>query len=270
MLFKPDSVSTRLLELQQISWAVTLRTLALPASVLLSRRDRHLVWRLWSVCFGESRPGVYTEIPSTLFFDGESAVRLLELRPEPFSITETELIVLAALARKVSGGNIFEFGTADGRTTLNLAANVGAGRVYSLNIELHRDETHHQEVPVGARFHARSEAAQITQLIGDAKFFDFTPYERRCQLVFVDADHSEAAALTDSLASLRLVDRQYGAIVWHDALRYGVQHVLPRLMKAHTLPIRLISGTNLAILCFAAESPVDPLHWTKCPSCHAS
>lgn len=264
MLFKPNSLPARVVELQRLAWAVACRTAPLPFSALVSRRERHLVWRLWDVCFGASRPGVYPEVPPSLFFHDQLSVRLLELRAEPFNVTEIELMVLAALASSLAGGTIFELGTADGRTTLNLAANVGTGHVYTLNIDLDQDTTHRQNVSIGARFCARPEAARISQLVGDSRSFDFKPYDRRCQLVFIDADHSESAVCADSQVALRLVDRRYGAIVWHDALRYGVQQALPQLMRQAELPVHLVSGTNLAILCFAADRAVTPARWTTC------
>jgi hypothetical protein len=55
-----------------------------------------------------------------------------------------------------------------------------------------------------------------------------------------------------------MIDRNRGIIVWHDALRYGVQKVLPQLRREKNLPIHLLSGTNLAILCFLGGQPAHP------------
>jgi hypothetical protein len=56
---------------------------------------------------------------------------------------------------------------------------------------------------------------------------------------------------------MKLLDRE-AVILWHDALRYGVQRGLPRLARERQLPIHLISGTNLACLFFADGKPTAP------------
>ena len=46
-----------------------------------------------------------------------------------------EVMVIAALAREAAPANAFEIGTFDGRTTLNIAANLRAGgKVWTLDL----------------------------------------------------------------------------------------------------------------------------------------
>jgi predicted O-methyltransferase YrrM len=254
----------RLLALQRAAWSVALRASVLPVTSLLRRTDRHLAWRLNEVCFRARRPGVYPEVDLASLISRSTSVRVLELPAETYSVTETELLALAAITSHVHADEVFEFGTADGRTTRNLAANVNpSGRVYTLNIPVTQDRTHSHTVPIGYRFLDSPEADRITQLWGDSRRFGFEPYHGRCQVIFIDADHADEAVWSDSHAALRLVDSQRGMILWHDALRYGVQTALPRLMRRDGLPIHLIAGTNLAFLCFAQGAAVLPDDWVR-------
>jgi predicted O-methyltransferase YrrM len=216
------------------------------------------------VCFASRRPGVYKEVELASLIGRSTSVRILELPAESYNVTETELLALAAITSQGHADTVFEFGTADGRTTRNLAANVEpSGHVYTLNILVEQDRTHSQTVPVGFRFLDSAEAGRITQLWGDSRTFRFEPYYGRCQVIFIDADHADAAVWSDSHQALRLVDSRRGMIVWHDALRYGVQTALPRLMQREGLPIHLIAGTNLAFLCFARGRAVIPADWVR-------
>lgn len=250
--------------LQRAAWAVALRAIVLPVTTLLRRTDRHLVWRLNDVCFGGQRPGVYREVQLASLIGRSTSTRVLELPAESYNVTETELLALAAITSHLQAHAVFEFGTADGRTTRNLAANVEpSGHVYTLNIPPEQERTHSLDIQIGARFLGSPEADRITQLWGDSRTFSFEPYYGRCQVVFIDADHADEAVWSDSRTALRLADPQRGIIVWHDALRYGVQTALPRLMQQDDLPIHLIAGTNLAFLCFAQGRAMTPDDWVK-------
>lgn len=254
----------KIVQLQKKAWAIALRTLFLPATTLLRRVDRHLAWRLWEVCFGSQRPGLYPEVLLGSLVDESTAVKLLAIPAEPYNVTELELMAIAALTRQVQALKIFELGTADGRTTLNLAANLTPnGQVYTINLPLEEDRGHHQDIPVGYRFQNAPEASQIVQLWGNTRTFDFSAYSHSCQVVFIDADHSDSGVWIDSHTALNLVDTHLSIILWHDALRFGVQTALPRLIQEEGLPIYLIAGTNLAILLFVNGKAVTPEEWSK-------
>lgn len=250
------------IDLELAALSVALRPLILPLSVAFSRRERHLTWKLHEACFGAARPGVYRELPLAEIVGRARPFRVAEVPTETYNITPAELISLLALVSVVRASTIFEIGTANGSTTRNLAANlIGTGRVYTLNLPQEGDRTHNHNMPVGCRFIGTPEADSITQLWGDSRTFDFTPFHGRCQAIFIDADHSEQGVEIDSASALHLVDREAGVIVWHDALRFGVQRALPRLMRRNGWPVRLVQGTNLAVLCFASGQIVEPERW---------
>ena len=252
----------RLLDLEWRALGVVAKAATLPLGCLLRRADRHLVWRLHAACFGAQRPGVYPDVALAEVCDPAEPVVLHDLVADTFNVTEPELLVLAGLARRVRARTVFELGTADGRTTRNLAANLEpGGEVFTLNLPLEDDPGHWQGVPLGARFLGTAEEERITQLIGDSRTFDFSPYAGRCQLVFVDADHAEESVWSDTHTALGVIDRRMGVIAWHDALRYGVQRALPRAARELGLPIHLVAGTNVAIACFAHGRAVRPQSW---------
>ena len=244
--------------LESAALKVAIKALTLPLTAPIVRRDRHLMWRLFENCFGSQRPSVYPEVALGHLVERQSEVRVVELPSETFNVTEYELFCIAAVARAIAPTLIVEFGTADGRTTLNLARNSPADcRVVTINLPLDQDAGHVQDTEVGSRFLNTAESSRIVQVWGDTRSVDLSPYERACQLVFIDADHSEEGVLADSLTALKLVDRE-AVILWHDALRYGVQRGLPRLAREQQLPIHLISGTNLACLFFSDGKPALP------------
>ena len=244
--------------LESAALKVALKALTLPLTVPVVRRDRHLLWRLFETCFGSQRPSVYPEVALGELVEPHSEVRVVELPSETFNVTEFELFCIAAVASAIEPARIVEFGTADGRTTLNLARNSPAHcQVVTINLPLEDDAGHVQDTAVGSRFLNTVESSRIVQIWGDTRTVDLSPYQGACQLVFIDADHSEEGVVADSLTALKLLDRD-AVILWHDALRYGVQRGLPRLARERQLPIHLISGTNLACLFFVDGKPAPP------------
>lgn len=256
-----SQIITEVGRLQAAAIRVAGRCAVLPLTWLLRRSDRHRLWRLNELLFGADRIGVYPETSISAFATPSLRVQLAHLPAQGYNVSDHELLTLALLAACTRARCVFEFGTADGRTTLNLALNGHpGGMVYTINLPLDEDPGHRQSAPVGAAFQDTEVSHRVVQLWGDSASFDYAPYAGRCQLVFIDADHSEAGVTADTRTALKLVDRDGGVIVWHDALRYGVQTALPKL-AGEIGPIHLVSRTNLAILCFNSGIAVPPDSW---------
>jgi predicted O-methyltransferase YrrM len=177
----------------------------------------------------------------------------------PGGISDLETWVLCNLAKRAR--LIFEFGTATGKTTYLLARNAPPeARVVTLTLarsaaHLYREEqTDDPAAKRAALAESLSEftyagtetAAKITQLFGDSKEFDETPYRERCDLVFVDASHARSYVESDSKRALAMV-RPGGFVLWHDYAgprhARGVYEALNAL--ARELPLRHIEGTML-------------------------
>ena len=204
-------------------------------------------------------PPEIPRVPSSRFLSGDAAVRLSQLDVVPGNVSLTELTVIAAICARRKPATIFEIGTCDGRTTLNLADNSPPlTRTYTLDLPASQiGATAHALAPgeeafvpkgaSGSRFRDSPHAARITQLYGDSATFDFSPYRGEIDLVFVDASHAYEYALADSRTALELV-RPGGFILWHD---YGIG----RLARCESRAERALPfGTA------TEESPVDRGH----------
>ena len=143
---------------------------------------------------------------------GRGTPRIWEHQKDNGNIRISELGVLAALARSCEdGSDLFEIGTFDGRTTLNLAMNSPSRcRVLTLDLPpeinpafpLTEGERHMVEKPRPGSRYERYRAiypaavGKIHQLLGDSAVFDYTPYTRSCSLVFVDGSHAYDCAIS--------------------------------------------------------------------------
>ena len=89
-------------------------------------------------------------------------------------------------------------------------------------------------------------AQKVQQLFGDSKTFDVSPWEGRCDLVFVDGSHAYSYVVSDSAKALELV-APGGLVLWHDYAgprhAAGVYRALNEL--AQRLPLVRLEGTTL-------------------------
>ncbi len=190
-------------------------------------------------------------------------VRLLAMDSVDGNVTDRELIVLNSVVSASNAKSIFEFGTFDGRTTRNLAANAGDdGRVWT--IDLPRESVAELSVPIhaherryvdksesGRRYRGTPEAARITSLHGNSATFDFSEYLGTMDFVFVDASHAYRYVINDSLIALRLLKPAGGTIAWHDYGRWdGVTRALNDLRsnRLEFAAVVKVQGTTLALL----------------------
>lgn len=189
-------------------------------------------------------------------------ITIHECKKADGNVRISELGVLSQLARHVpAGGTIFEIGTFDGRTTLNLAVNAPGCTVFTLDLPpdgstrfaVESGEKHYIEKLVsGEKFINNSKmfpdaVNRITQLYGDSAGFDFTPYEGCCDLVFVDGSHAYEYALKDSETAFRLRTPS-GVVVWHDyGVWEGVTKALEEVEEKTSAGLKHIHGTSLVV-----------------------
>ena len=187
--------------------------------------------------------------------------RIWEPQKANGNIRISELGILSALARNCEdGSDLFEIGTFDGRTTLNLAMNSPSRcRILTLDLPPEIDsafplaagERHLVEKPKpGVRYEKYREiypaaVGKIQQLLGDSAVIDYTPYTHSCALVFVDGSHAYDYALSDTRAAMKMV-KQRGVIIWHDyGIWAGVTKALEELDRSEGYGLRNIRGTSL-------------------------
>jgi predicted O-methyltransferase YrrM len=199
-------------------------------------------------------------------------IRLRDVVPNPDDVPVTiidhryilgglaiqELVVLNRLARWLDPELVFEVGTFLGATTIQLAANTTAP-VYTLDLppanagEAAREDVFRPERP-GLLIADSPYEERITQLFGDSRTFNFSPFHRRVDLVFVDADHSYDAVRADSRRAVEMLSDR-GAVVWHDYAQNepGVVRALEELGRE--LPLRHLRDSSL-VLYGPAGSPL--------------
>ena len=152
--------------------------------------------------------------------------------PVDGNVTPYEIDVIAALVKTHEPMVLFEIGTFDGRTSLNMAANAPAGAtVYTLDLpaeglgstafalELNED-AFVKKSRSGARFVNAEASRNIIQLLGDSATFDFSPYYGKVDFMFIDGSHAYEYVKSDTIAALKMV-REDGIIIWHDYVRHG-------------------------------------------------
>ncbi len=195
--------------------------------------------------------------------------RLTDLWPSPGSVTAAvgdlrdgnptaiELFCLGAIVRGSGARRMFEIGTFDGATTLQLALNSPPdGLVHTLDLPPDAvDCTRHplllHERPYalkptsGSRFLGTPAQAKIRQLYGDSAVFSAAPFAGRMDLVIVDGSHAMDYVRSDS-ALARVLARPGGWIVWHD---YGVWPDVTAVLDelAAELPLVRLEATTLVV-----------------------
>jgi len=190
-------------------------------------------------------------------------IRILEAPVRDGNMPHLELLAVNSLVAYHQPAAIFEIGTFDGRTALNMAANSPPGSVvYTLDLPLAGinytalpmdafDRAYVDKKSSGARIAGHDCAAKITQLSGDSATFDFSSYFGKMQFVLVDGSHTYGYAMNDSAIARRLIGENRGVILWHDYGNCeGVTRALNQLHASEEFwrGIRGIKGTSLACL----------------------
>ena len=189
------------------------------------------------------------------------SVKLWEQDKANGNIRVSELAILNLLARGVDEhSNIFEIGTFDGRTSLNLALSSPDNcKIYTLDLKPEMDTVYQlasgeehmvEKVMSGERIKKyistdKDMSNKIHQLFGDSANFDFSPYYNTCSLVFVDGSHAYDYALSDTEHAKKMV-KKGGIIIWHDyGIWEGVTQALEEIEQKESMGLVNISGTSL-------------------------
>lgn len=186
------------------------------------------------------------------------SIRLERSLPQTVgNLTMNELVVMALTCQWLKPKVLFEFGTFNGRTTLNLAANSPAdAKIYTLDLadpaaaQLaadREDADYHLLERSGNYFRDTEFSSKIEQVWCDSALFDETGLRGQVDLLFVDGAHSYDYVRSDTTKALAMV-RPGGAILWHDYCAWyaGVFEYLHELLPNHQL--KHIEGTHFAIL----------------------
>ena len=220
-----------------------------------SKRDRecaHLIsaWssgKLPRVSIAKAFPGIENHSVS---------VRKPESRVIGWSLDLQELIHLLTVVKLTGAKKIFEIGTYDGFTALNVAANLDdSGEIFTLDLpqELEQSQLRSDGISnatiskaIGSKFRDEPEAKKIRQVWGDSTRLDWGKVGGPWDMILIDGCHDYAFVRNDSLNALKHI-RPGGTIFWHD---YGqcvdVSRAVDELSAQY--PIQAISGTRFACL----------------------
>jgi len=182
-----------------------------------------------------------------------ASIRLTGTAKKNGNVRLSELGILAQAARQCPPDScIFEIGTFDGRTTLNMLLNAHPSvKIHTL--DLPADHTTAFAIEAGERqfvdkplpgsrcldYLARHPDMQgrIHQWLGDSATFNYSGHEGNCSLVFVDGSHAYDYAKADTETAMRLV-RPGGVVIWHD---YGIWPGVTEFLES----CHLNNGMNL-------------------------
>lgn len=184
------------------------------------------------------------------WMDDSEPMQLARCIRGEWQISLVELAVIVGIARARRAQHVFEIGTFDGRTTLNLRLNLPGAAIHTIDLPAGKDGSPGGRTP-GALIAADVAAGRIKQLFGDSMRFNFEPWFGTQDLVFVDAGHSYRNALADSRTALRLIEGRKGVIIWHDyASKPGVTEAVEEIRDDLGPSARMswIKGTSLAVL----------------------
>ena len=172
-------------------------------------------------------------------------------RQRGMSLEIEELLTILIIVRQIKPQKILEIGTYDGNTTLNIAANTFPEAVIT-TIDLPPEgleNISHSGKKEPETFKKRQyletkEESKVIQIYGDSAELDFSKLGGPFDLVFIDGDHSQFYAYSDTVKSLSVLNPG-GVIIWHDYEMQSVSSVIDRASAKEE--IYWIKGTRLAV-----------------------
>lgn len=183
----------------------------------------------------------FPELPFNAFLPDDG------IKVEPFAFLEggslvTDLALIRLMALKINAQRYFEIGTWRGESVMQAAATVP--ECYTLNLsaeEMHRRNWNPDYIHLHGYFSKNN--PRITHLEGDSRTFDFSNFNGKQDLVFVDGDHHFDSVVQDTQSAFKLVTPQSGVIIWHDyghnpeSVRWNVLHAIwkgtPEAQRKH-------------------------------------
>ncbi len=186
-------------------------------------------------------------------------------QPNDGNISTLETVVINKLIKQYNPLTVFEIGTFNGLTTLNMAANCSKEtKIYTLDLPSNKldsvklslddnDKNFIGKEVCGVSFLGTNCEKKIKQLYGDSATFDFSPFYNMIDFVFIDGAHSYQYVLNDSKVALKLLRNGRGIMLWHDYGKVcwrGLTRALEELyLKVGEFKnVKHIEGISLALL----------------------
>jgi len=176
-------------------------------------------------------------------------------------VSTYELFCIGSLVAIFKPRSIFEFGTYQGKTTLNLALNAPDATVYSLDLPVEGFEVNKEVVryekdlliegkrrEVGRYFKDRN--ADIVQIFSDSMQFDPTKFHERIDFIFIDGSHIRKYVRKDTENALIMLRKGSNKIIlWHDFVDKVTTPVAEAILSVPSLAgqVSQLEGTQLGV-----------------------
>lgn len=129
---------------------------------------------------------------------------------------------LSLIAKALNTKRYFEIGTWVGLSAYNIAKNIGrTAEIYSLDIPPEHPEIALFGIPKEIFGCYSKDLKNVHFLKSDSKKFDFTPYKKQFDMVFVDGNHTYDYVKNDTKIALELIKGENSVIAWHDYILGG-------------------------------------------------
>lgn len=129
--------------------------------------------------------------------------------------------MLCRIARAIKAEQYFEIGTWLGLSAYNLHLNSKDTGVYTLDIPPDHEEIELYKIPEEVFGFYSKHIQSIHHLRADSKLFNYKPYSKSFDLVFIDGNHSFDYVINDSKIALELIKDEHSIIAWHDYILCG-------------------------------------------------
>ena len=173
------------------------------------------------------------------------------------------LCKLCLIIRGIKPKNVFEIGTYNGTTTLQIAQNLSDVEHMIYTLDLPDNYTGHGmseidtymfqttlpniERKFNKTIYKKTIKPSIQQLIGDSRTFDFSPYYGKINLVFIDGAHDYDTKKSDTENALKML-ADHGVIIWDNYNDVGCPFTTKYLSElSHELKIYNLKNTQLAV-----------------------
>ncbi|VAX35695.1 hypothetical protein MNBD_UNCLBAC01-502 [hydrothermal vent metagenome] len=178
-----------------------------------------------------------------------------------------ETQVMSGLVAHLQPKTIFEIGTYNGFTTMHFAQNTpDETKIYTLDLPPNFSLTDTNETDLtkysyddllvvklsneninNRAYHGTPAEKKITELFGSSLDYDFSPYHKKIDLIFIDGNHALKYVQSDTENAFKMLSPN-GVIIWHDfdyIIHRDIFKYLNRLVKEHK--IYSIPNTRFAL-----------------------
>jgi hypothetical protein len=211
---------------------------------------------------------------------------LSHLEFESGNIGLYEMVCLCSIIKVLEPNLVMEFGTFNGRTTINIAHNLPTeGRIITVDLPFNTEDPFGSSVRIKTKFkladgkadpndelgfigkfkffenHVYKASGRIQQVWSDTAMLDpnHVEWKDKVDLFFIDASHTYENCYNDSFIAYEII-KKYGIIIWHDYNGWpGVTKALDQINSKlfnYIKPVQ-IKDTSLAVGMVMSKEGMD-------------